>query len=328
MSVQNSHKLNPVSATDCDVMSTESDEDDEVFVEDDDDVIVSDNVHTSDDICLSESVYMTNDIFSYKKIGSDSLSDSLSDSVSYKTHSLQSHVNLDLPPSYKLPAGSHHRENFDPHLDTSSGGAGSETRQIVRRVFTNTRERWRQQNVNGAFCELRKLVPTHPPDKKLSKNEILRLAIRYIDLLNRVLHYQQNNESSSVYMETRGHKKCFLKDFNFLKSCPRETTLFVDKTVHANSKIKQLSCPINDRTALRETFYGDRINSPKHTPGVCETNNDLSARQSPANIHSQTNRQSPANIHSQINKYNKKKKKYRVKVSKICSPAQHGKEND
>ncbi|ELU03222.1 hypothetical protein CAPTEDRAFT_49381, partial [Capitella teleta] len=60
-----------------------------------------------------------------------------------------------------------------------------------RRVFTNSRERWRQQNVNGAFVELRKLVPTHPPDKKLSKNEILRLAMRYIRLLNGVLRFQK-----------------------------------------------------------------------------------------------------------------------------------------
>nr|CAD7432015.1 unnamed protein product [Timema monikensis] len=51
-------------------------------------------------------------------------------------------------------------------------------RIIVRKIFTNSRERWRQQNVSGAFAELRKLVPTHPPDKKLSKNEILRMAIR------------------------------------------------------------------------------------------------------------------------------------------------------
>uniref|UniRef100_A0A3B4A294 Stem cell protein n=1 Tax=Periophthalmus magnuspinnatus TaxID=409849 RepID=A0A3B4A294_9GOBI len=50
---------------------------------------------------------------------------------------------------------------------------------LARRVFTNSRERWRQQNVNGAFSELRKLIPTHPPDKKLSKNEILRLAVKY-----------------------------------------------------------------------------------------------------------------------------------------------------
>ncbi|XP_048487112.1 protein lyl-1-like [Plutella xylostella] len=48
-----------------------------------------------------------------------------------------------------------------------------------RKLFSNCRERWRQQNVSGAFAELRRLVPTHPPDKKLSKSEILRVAIRY-----------------------------------------------------------------------------------------------------------------------------------------------------
>jgi len=65
-------------------------------------------------------------------------------------------------------------------------------RKVVRRIFTNSRERWRQQNVNGAFAELRKLIPTHPPDKKLSKNEILRLAIRYavyFDIISDVLVY-------------------------------------------------------------------------------------------------------------------------------------------
>ncbi|XP_046328883.2 rRNA biogenesis protein rrp36-like isoform X2 [Haliotis rufescens] len=67
-------------------------------------------------------------------------------------------------------------------------------RKIARRMFTNSRERWRQQNVNGAFAELRKLVPTHPPDKKLSKNEILRLSIRYINLLNQVLEFQSQQD--------------------------------------------------------------------------------------------------------------------------------------
>ena len=40
------------------------------------------------------------------------------------------------------------------------------------------RERFRQQNVSGAFAELRKLLPSHPADKKLSKSEILKLSIR------------------------------------------------------------------------------------------------------------------------------------------------------
>ncbi|XP_049787908.1 class A basic helix-loop-helix protein 15 [Schistocerca cancellata] len=64
----------------------------------------------------------------------------------------------------------------------------------VRKMFTNSRERWRQQNVSGAFAELRKLVPTHPPDKKLSKNEILRMAIRYIRLLTNVLDWQKQQQ--------------------------------------------------------------------------------------------------------------------------------------
>lgn len=59
---------------------------------------------------------------------------------------------------------------------------------------SNSRERWRQQNVSGAFAELRKLVPTYPPEKKLSKNEILRLAIKYIKLLSSVLDWQKQQE--------------------------------------------------------------------------------------------------------------------------------------
>ncbi|XP_054760631.2 helix-loop-helix protein 1-like [Lytechinus pictus] len=50
-----------------------------------------------------------------------------------------------------------------------------------------TRERIRVEAFNVAFGELRKLLPTLPPDKKLSKIEILRLAICYIAYLNHVL---------------------------------------------------------------------------------------------------------------------------------------------
>ncbi|CAJ1072186.1 T-cell acute lymphocytic leukemia protein 1 homolog isoform X2 [Xyrichtys novacula] len=76
--------------------------------------------------------------------------------------------------------------------------------KIVRRIFTNSRERWRQQNVNGAFAELRKLIPTHPPDKKLSKNEILRLAMKYISFLSNLLEDQDGgrNVGSTTDEET------------------------------------------------------------------------------------------------------------------------------
>ncbi|XP_026232882.1 helix-loop-helix protein 2-like [Anabas testudineus] len=50
-----------------------------------------------------------------------------------------------------------------------------------------SRERIRVVAFNVAFAELRKLLPTLPPDKKLSKIEILRLAICYISYLNHVL---------------------------------------------------------------------------------------------------------------------------------------------
>uniref|UniRef100_A0A667XLG6 Stem cell protein n=1 Tax=Myripristis murdjan TaxID=586833 RepID=A0A667XLG6_9TELE len=68
---------------------------------------------------------------------------------------------------------------------------------VVRRIFTNSRERWRQQNVNGAFSELRRLLPTHPPDRKLSKNEILRLAVRYINFLDKLLGDQDGPEGGA-----------------------------------------------------------------------------------------------------------------------------------
>ena len=65
-----------------------------------------------------------------------------------------------------------------------------------RKMFSNHRERFRQQNVSGAFADLRRLLPTHPADKKLSKSEILKLAIKYIRLLQGVLHWQEQNATT------------------------------------------------------------------------------------------------------------------------------------
>ncbi|MEQ2194440.1 hypothetical protein XENOCAPTIV_029385 [Xenoophorus captivus] len=96
--------------------------------------------------------------------------------------------------------------------------------KLARRVFTNSRERWRQQNVNGAFSELRKLIPTHPPDKKLSKNEILRLAVKYINFLVTLLNDQAQDksqdsaedkaedDSSAAGMDSDSQRTLFLRD--------------------------------------------------------------------------------------------------------------------
>lgn len=98
--------------------------------------------------------------------------------------------------TYFGPAGggfgviaSNRRRRLSSHYEVEINETGP-PQKLARRVFTNSRERWRQQNVNGAFSELRKLIPTHPPDKKLSKNEILRLAVKYIHFLVALLNDQ------------------------------------------------------------------------------------------------------------------------------------------
>lgn len=86
---------------------------------------------------------------------------------------------------------------------------------VVRKIFTNTRERWRQQNVSGAFSELRKLVPTYPPDKKLSKHEILRNSIRYINLLSTVLDWQKRQESQLENVENITNNNQFQENSDY-----------------------------------------------------------------------------------------------------------------
>ncbi|XP_029474256.1 T-cell acute lymphocytic leukemia protein 1 [Rhinatrema bivittatum] len=91
---------------------------------------------------------------------------------------------------------------------------GGTRAKVVRRIFTNSRERWRQQNVNGAFAELRKLIPTHPPDKKLSKNEILRLAMKYINFLAKLLNDQEEegNQRGKGSKDTGIDQEVLLQD--------------------------------------------------------------------------------------------------------------------
>ncbi|XP_012276881.2 helix-loop-helix protein 1 [Orussus abietinus] len=83
--------------------------------------------------------------------------------------------------------------NITNGVGPTSGGLSREERRRRRRATQKyrtahaTRERVRVEAFNLAFSELRKLLPTLPPDKKLSKIEILRLAICYIAYLNHVL---------------------------------------------------------------------------------------------------------------------------------------------
>ncbi len=63
----------------------------------------------------------------------------------------------------------------------------SNKERSVRRLESNERERQRMHKLNNAFQALREAIPHVKTDKKLSKIEILRLAICYISYLNHVL---------------------------------------------------------------------------------------------------------------------------------------------
>jgi len=61
-------------------------------------------------------------------------------------------------------------------------------------LFIKTFTLFRVEAFNTAFLTLRRLLPTLPPDKKLSKIEILRLSICYITYLRNVLEPGEGRE--------------------------------------------------------------------------------------------------------------------------------------
>ncbi|XP_036805179.1 T-cell acute lymphocytic leukemia protein 1 homolog [Oncorhynchus mykiss] len=136
------------------------------------------------------------------------------------------------------------RSSSHYELDLSDAGP---PQKLARRVFTNSRERWRQQNVNGAFSDLRRLIPTHPPDKKLSKNEILRLAMKYIDFLVTLLNDQsQDKARGSPEEETqdeRAQAGLNNKDMHplFQGDTPSSTMVYHDRGDSTDSSIIALA---------------------------------------------------------------------------------------
>lgn len=87
------------------------------------------------------------------------------------------------------PNSSAKMENSEDDLSSLSREERRRRRRatLKYRIAHASRERVRVEAFNVAFAELRKLLPTLPPDKKLSKIEILRLAICYISYLHHVL---------------------------------------------------------------------------------------------------------------------------------------------
>ncbi|XP_050465168.1 uncharacterized protein LOC126858725 isoform X1 [Cataglyphis hispanica] len=151
--------------------------------------------------------------------------------------------------------------SLDGISSSGSGHLGSPTPRVgnlgVRKLFTNSRERWRQQNVSGAFAELRKLVPTHPPDKKLSKNEILRMAIRYIRLLSNVLEWQKGQDRNGMQQhDVRIKCESHLNNQNPI-------------TYHAKSAVAFLK---QEKQNVSENSHVFRINYSAQRHNACDKN--------------------------------------------------------
>ncbi|NWI90252.1 FER3L protein, partial [Pitta sordida] len=66
----------------------------------------------------------------------------------------------------------------------------------AQRQAANIRERKRMFNLNEAFDELRKKVPTFAYEKRLSRIETLRLAIVYISFMSELLDGCSRQEAS------------------------------------------------------------------------------------------------------------------------------------
>ncbi|EAW93713.1 Fer3-like (Drosophila), isoform CRA_b, partial [Homo sapiens] len=65
----------------------------------------------------------------------------------------------------------------------------------AQRQAANIRERKRMFNLNEAFDQLRRKVPTFAYEKRLSRIETLRLAIVYISFMTELLESCEKKES-------------------------------------------------------------------------------------------------------------------------------------
>lgn len=99
--------------------------------------------------------------------------------------------------------------------------------------------------MNGAFSELRKLIPTHPPDKKLSKNEILRLAVKYINFLVTLLNDQAQDKSTDSNEDKNEDEHAARLDTNKRNPHSRCETPPPSQTTPALSAVHPASLTVN-----------------------------------------------------------------------------------
>ncbi|KAL5961328.1 Transcription factor 15 [Taenia solium] len=90
------------------------------------------------------------------------------------------------PSTQSPPPPSPSCTSASPSLMSPHRGDKADLRLRIKHAM-NARERTRTASVNDAFLMLRRLIPTQPLNRKLSKIETLRLATSYIAHLNSIL---------------------------------------------------------------------------------------------------------------------------------------------
>ena len=77
----------------------------------------------------------------------------------------------------------------------------------VPRNAANTRERTRMRVLSKAYGRLKLTLPWVPPDTKLSKLDTLRLAMNYINHLQKTLEEDDSNEEENKESHVRVNNK-------------------------------------------------------------------------------------------------------------------------
>ena len=78
----------------------------------------------------------------------------------------------------------HHHRHPPPH-DQQGGSGKAPVKKVIQRKAANMRERRRMKCINDAFEVLRSCIPSDgQSDRRLSKVDTLRLAVRYIGYLS------------------------------------------------------------------------------------------------------------------------------------------------
>ena len=101
-------------------------------------------------------------------------------------------------------------------VDLTRMGYKSHPTAVARR---NERERNRVKHINGTFSTLRQHLPSGAKNKKMSKVETLRSAIRYINHLQQILAAQDEEDAKSATDSVQSPHSTSLSESDNVKHC-------------------------------------------------------------------------------------------------------------